>query len=241
MATTRWPTALTVLNQAASELGQTESSDPYAESGAFWVQLRALLNRAGKHLVKLREWPQLVKQYTFPTVSGTTAYDLPADFASMIDQSGWNQTDENELKGPISPQRWEYLDASGITPTISIEFRQAQGKLWVFDPPNAQTIAFEYQGRAWVVPTGQTAPANDTATAITDAIWFDELLIVALLVLFWREAKEEDTTIALARFKEELDLASAASTGGRVLDLGGSAPDFHFIDGSNVPDTGYGL
>ena len=90
----RQDTANTIINRVAVEVGLTAVTDPVADADPAFKQLTGLLTAAGQELVELHQWQVLRQEYEFTTVAATDTgiYDLPADFSYMIDQSGWDQT-----------------------------------------------------------------------------------------------------------------------------------------------------
>src|SRR5690348_1694823 len=116
-----YDTVANVLSDTAVELGLGEVSDVYGSTDANIVQLRTLLKRVGRSLAKQRAWKQLIKEHTF-TTTNTSTYDLPTDFGAMIDQTGWNRTQRRPL-GVLSPQEWQYLEASVAGTVYTVLFR----------------------------------------------------------------------------------------------------------------------
>jgi hypothetical protein len=55
-------------------------------------QLRGLLDSAGQELVELYEWVGLRRAWEITTVADQNEYDLPDDFAYMVNQTGWDRT-----------------------------------------------------------------------------------------------------------------------------------------------------
>ena len=87
--------------------------------------------------------------------------------------------------------------------------------------------------------THVTTNRSDTTSADGDIYLFDRRLMVAALKLAYQEEKGFDTTAALGRYQAALDAAKAADGAAPRLSFS-PRPQFKLIDGSNVPDTGYG-
>ena len=94
-----------IINQALVEVGLESVQDPFTSSDNAHKQMVALLNAAGKELVRMFQWQSLARKHVIdtPAPSGDGVYDLPEDFAYMIPQTHWNETDAVPLFGPTSP------------------------------------------------------------------------------------------------------------------------------------------
>lgn len=163
-----WPTAQSVLAQAAVELGLVGSPDDlgdnaYDSTDANIVQLRALLKKAGRDLLAEAQWSQLRQEYSILTESAADAtannhqtlgaFVLPADFAEMIDQTGWNRTNRLPLGGGLSEQEWQYLSSRLAGVVWTVLFKPRQGLFWLYpstSTPAAQAITFAYKSSWWV-------------------------------------------------------------------------------------------
>lgn len=152
--------ASSIINDVAVELGLAESTDPFNDPNPNFVQLCRLLKSAGRDLVHEFQWPHLIKEYQFTTVTGQFYYPLPADFHEMIDQTGWNRTTRLPMGGPISPQEWQYLSARLSSVIFTVLFRPQQQMMHLY-PANGnltggQTMAYEYMSKSWVAQTAAT-------------------------------------------------------------------------------------
>lgn len=245
MAVTRFPTAGDVINQVALEVGLPAAAggNPFSTLDGNFLQLVGLLNTAGRELVEVHPWQSLIVQGSITTQEGDSGvYELPDDFAYMIDQSQWNRTQRLPAQGPLSAQEWEYLSSRQLgAQTIYAQFRQAQGKLWLWPqpPPVGQTITYEYISRAWVT-TSDGEPA-DSCGGPADRIKYEPLLIQRLLKLKYLAAKSFDTTLAQNEYTTLLNSRTSKDAGGGVLSLNGPRSLDRLLSGrSNIPDTGYG-
>jgi hypothetical protein len=260
MSLTRYDTAGNILNGSAIELGLGSQADPFASPDPNWRQLVALLNHAGRDLMR-RDWRQLVVTsqlvkngtWTLPAgwsvVAGTTDdLSVPQDFRCLIDQSGWNQSTRLPLGGPLTPQLWEYRKSSPVG-SIFAEFRMDTNRLRLLPTPLPNyTIQLEYQSRAWVIPAGTglgdgntLGPAGaDAVTAASDYVLFDPELASHALKLAWKREKGFDTTTAQEDFDEDLARCLEDQISARVLGTTGPRANPHLIDIMNLPDTGFG-
>lgn len=236
-----WDAVAELISDAGIELGLISAAitDPYASSDPNILQLLALLKSGGRRLARLRDWTCLQKEYTFPTVASTATYALPSDFKNMIPQTGWNRTTVWPTN-PVSPQRWQYLQAVPVTSTLYVEFRQKGGDLVITPTPTGVgTIAFEYASTSWVKPSGQTSPTTDLTATNTDVVCFDNLLVVAMLKLAYLRSKKMDYSAEQEEYDSALAQAMSADATGPVLGLNGEN-ETPLLGYYNIPDTGYG-
>lgn len=238
----RYDTALNVLNDAAVELGLASSVDPFSSTDPNWIQLVRLIKSVGRELVQEYRWSQLQREAMIATVLGQAEYSLPADFVSMVPQTGWHRTSEWPWRGPIDGEAWQYIQATDMASVVGVYARFWADKIYLHPTPTADgdSLAYEYASRYWVVPLGQTAPTADEPTATTDTLWFDPLLLVAALKLKWKEANGFDTTAVLAERNRALNMARSHQSPKPVLHLGHPEPLVRFLDLSNAPDSDYG-
>lgn len=244
MALARYKTVGEILNKAGLALGLEEVADPVASSDAEWKRLVQLLNDAGQDLAQTYEWSNLLVEKIITGDGVTTTYDLPADFAGMVEQTGWNRNTLFPLAGPLSPQLWQYRTANAVKP-IYAEFRMDQNQIRFLQAiASGQVVAFEYKSRAWLRPAasglgnGNTLgiAGSDEVAVTGDFVLFDPLLARTAVVLAWREENGFDTTKAQEAYQRALDRAQDRSQSMPVLRLSRRRSRIRFISGSNVPD-----
>jgi hypothetical protein len=244
----RWDTAGDIVNDAASEVGLTPVTDPFASSDPAFVQICRLLTTSCRELIGIHQWQKFIGDHEIVTNAAIDdgQYDLPADFLYMIDQTGWSSSQNLPLTGPLTAQEWTYIVNSGLGPqTLYITFREREGQFWILpnDPvPDAVTISFEYVRNTFCQPVGITDPASFTnrVTDTDDTILFPPILIVKLLKLRFLEAKGFDTTTALGQYNTALATWVPKDKSAPVLNMSRVTRTFPYLDYRNVPDTNYG-
>ena len=108
MSVTTTLTVNEILNRVAIEVGLDAVTDPFASQSQHFVQMRGLLQISGEELCMAFPWEFLVKTFQFTVAGGDDGeYALPDDFQSFIDQTGWNNTTQEPLIGPLTAQEWE--------------------------------------------------------------------------------------------------------------------------------------
>lgn len=231
-----------ILNRVAVEVGFTPVADPWADDDQHWLQMRYLLQTAGDELVMGHPWEFLNKSHQITTAALDSGdYDLPADFIDMIDQTGWELSNNVPLSGPLSAQQWTYLLGRNlVSTTIYASFRIKEGKFSIFPqpPPEGLDINFEYQSNGWVTSGG--TPTN-VVTAGDDIILFDKTLISRYLKSKWLDAKGFDSTRASDDFSVIFSSLTGKDKGARVINAGRGRSGVRYLDNHwNSPHTGFG-
>ena len=237
-------TAGDIINRVAAEVGLRPVVDPYSELDDAFVQMQYLLDIAGEELVMAYPWEFLTKSHQILTALGDTGeYDLPEDFAYMIQQTGWERSENVPLGGGLTPQEWTYLEGRDLAQnTLYASFRLAQGKFNIYPtpPPVGLDINFEYISLVWteqpIVPlsTPQNEIKNNTL------ILFDKTLISRLLKAKFLEASGFDASKAQADFAVMFNMMTGKDKSPSILNQGGGRRGFPYLDGYNIPDTRYG-
>jgi len=245
MAVTRYITAEDVINRAAVQCGLTSSSDVFASTDTNFIQLRSLLTQCGQELLESHEWEYLRREHSIVTSSADDgSYALPSDFAYMINQTGWDRTNDLPVSGPLSAQQWQYLKGRGFSnSTIYVSFRIMQNEFHVYpdDPvPDALSIYFEYISRNWVIPASDPSSYEDKVQANGDTILFTPVMIVQYLKFKFLEAKGFDSASALAAFKTSYMKETGLNQGAPILNAGAINNRFPLLDHRNIPYTNFG-
>ena len=235
-----------IISQAAVEVGLIPVSDPVASSSEEWIQLTALLTSAGRELVELHAWQALMKPYEITTSnSDSGTYDLPEDFAYMIDQTGWDRSNRVAVGGPLSAQDWSYLLGRDlISQSIYVSFRLVEGKfdLYPQPPPDGLEIRFEYISLNWVVEAGSPTPNQDKIIAGSDLVLYNPTLITKFLKAKFLEAKGFDSTAARLEFDHMFGARTGKDEGAPILNAANNSRGFPYLHPYyNTADTGFGL
>lgn len=262
MAVTRYATAGSIINDAASELGLGTQPDPYSSSDPNFQQLVAFLKSRGQEIVHSHDWRHLITEWNFTTgtgepLPGAGIYALPGDFEEMVDQTGWDRTRRRPLGGPLSPEEWQYLKAWQVGVIFTALFRLNTNELWLYPqpPPAGINIALEYKSSSWVIPVAQAGNAgdyntlgpagSDTPAATGDICLFDPLLLRYAVKLAWKKEKGFDTSAAQQDYDSTFEKVIGHTTGAPVLStvgprLGVPRLNTRYLDRFNSPDTNYG-
>lgn len=208
-------------------------------------QMLAMLNYAGRRLIKpiqTYRWSMLAKTWELTTIPGQTVYDLPPDWDSFEDLTGWNFSSRLPMLGPATDPQWQTLKARNLgTSTISVIYRVRGGKFEIYDSSSdPQDLRIDYTSRAWVRSGADPLIFRDSVIADDDVVLFDSDMVVAALKLRFLTAKGFDNTSALADYQVAIEAAICADTDAPVLTFNTNDTYPLISTQFNVPDSNYG-
>lgn len=166
-----------------------------------------------------------------------TKYSFPSDYDRPQDKTQWDKTQHWEMRGPTSPQLWQWLKSGYISTGPRIRFRPMGGLFQIWPAiAEAHYLGFEYISNAWV--RGADGTLKDSFTADTDTCIFDDRMMITGLKAAYQKAKglgDEFTE----QYKNLLDIAKANDSGSETLSM---CPRLEtvLIGWDNIPDSGYG-
>lgn len=178
---------------------------------------------------------------------GQIKYALPTDIRSFINATYWDRNFRWPMLGPLSPVEWEVI-VSGISPVgPRIRFRVVNNEMEIQPlPGEGQTdqIAYEYVSNAFCTDSSGTP---NTAVggvckfaADTDLYrWPENTLRLGIKYRFLK-AKGLAWGDEYKEYTDARDFQLSVSGGSRSLRMNAVASGLHFLNYSNVPDTGYG-
>ena len=242
----RLSSANNIINRVAVEIGLNKDPDPVSSQDEVFVQLKGLLDSAGQELVELNHWQIMDRQFSFTTQAGDTGiYDLPDDFSAMIDQTGWDRTNNLPIGGPLSSQDWAYLEGRDlVSQKIYASFKLEDNKLYLFPqpPPVGIDISFEYASRSWVAQATNTTNRFDIVQTGSDIVLYEPILIVKMLKVKMLEAKGFDASAARNEFELMFDSRTGRDTGASILSAGRNSRGFPYLTPyGNTGDTNFGV
>jgi len=237
-------TAQDILNGVAVEVGLGASNSPFSDTNPIYGQLIRLLNVAGRELIELYPWQEMIRNFDMTTAEGDTGdYELPDDFAYMINQTNWNRTQRLPMGGPLSNQQWEFLKGRKMAQnTIYLQFMQQNNKFKVFPqpPPVGFNLNFDYMSRGWVIPASEPTEFADKVVAGGDLVLYEPILVSRFLKLRFLQAKGFDATKAMDDFAQSFDARTGHDKGAPMLNLNGVPSPLRYLNYYNLPDTHYG-
>ena len=241
----RFKTVNDICNQVAIEVGIPKTADVFSSTDIAFEQLTTLCDATGYEFLQDNAWEGLTREFNFVTAEGDDGkYALPDDFGYMINQTGWDRTNNVMLGGPLSPQEWTYLLGRDlVSQTIYATFREVENQFWLFPqpPPVGLEITFEYISRNWVLVNGTPGQFADKVVQPADVILYEPFLFERLLKVRFLEARGFDTTAAALSYQKAMQSWTAKDKGAPILNAGRTYGGVPYLDGfRNTPDTGFG-
>jgi hypothetical protein len=239
----------TALELVQNVLGQLALPVPLAAVSGIGdetaQQMLRLLTWSGRKLLKPQRtcrWQHLLRTWQLTTLPAQTLYDLPDDWDSFEDLTGWNFTSRLPMLGPATDPQWQCLKARNLgSSTISVIYRTRGGQFEIYNAfSDPQDLRIDYSSRAWVQDAAVMGEYRDYIDADDDRVLFDAELMTALLKLQFLTAKGFDTTAAQAEYDELLEAAIGTDTDAPVLRVSRSDTYPLISTAFNAPDTGYG-
>lgn len=171
---------------------------------------------------------------------GQAAYSLPSDFEYFALQTFWDNAYRWELLGAISAQEKQILRYGVTAPVVNRTFYIRNNKMWLVPTPttNGDLIAYDYYSNAWCQSAGGTAQTEWTAD--TDTYLLDEDCFIQGMKWRYLRAKGLNYDQEYADYESDKARVISRTGGERVLSLTGGSHFNRFIDGCNIPETGYG-
>lgn len=196
-------TLLTIVQEAASELGLRQP-DSVAGSTDLTAQiLYRLANQVGKHLMRYHDWQALIVQKTFTSLATQVQTNAlpPNDYDRMIyNAEVWNRTSLQRFAGPTPQRYWAELANGTLTSAAPGFWRIIGDQLNILPVMTAgQTIAFEYISKRFC--TAADATPQSSFMADTDIALIDDELFV--LEMVWRFRKSR----GFAQYAEDMETA----------------------------------
>lgn len=151
------------------------STDPNA------LQWLHCLYDVARDLRQFGIWPQQKRTHTFTTVSSQASYQLPRDFYAFLLGTHWDQTNDIELRGPVSDEDWNMRVYGVSVSTGDYAYRifggdehpgvTDSGQFWLNPTPDStDTISFDYVSRnvfwptIWLASTAFAAASHCSAS-----------------------------------------------------------------------------
>jgi hypothetical protein len=176
---------------------------------------------------------------TVALVFGQIAYDLPSDFEYFVDKTFWDNRYRWALIGPITAQEKQILRYGVIASGPRNKFYIRQNKMWL-DPVPAESfmIAYDYFSNAPIATNG--GGYSKTWTSDNDTYLLDEDCFIQGMKWRFLRAKGLDYSEEYTSYTGDIERTIARDGGSRDLPIGGGGYQAHFLDGGNIPETGFG-
>ena len=233
---------LTLLADAAVELGFAAPSAIFTSTDATVKLLRVIASKEGKDLARRFDWQILQKEGTFTTVAAETQVAAVtttfSDFGHIVNGSMWDRTESRQVRGPLTPDGWQQKKAATAQITIGHYFRIRGGALLFFStPPAGDSIYFEYISNKWCQSSALVAQTDWAADADTALI--DEEIIRLGVIWRYRKAKGLDYGEDFRTYEMAVQDVFGPDAGRSTVDMTGVDMDLGL--GVNLAEGGWSL
>lgn len=238
-------TLLSICQDVTDDIGISKPNIIVGNTDETARRLLAQAKAALKSLGKANNWLALNTEHTFSTVASQDDYSLPSDFGRLQNQTLWDRSNFEELRGPLSPRQWQEYKSSILASTVTTwkkyRIRNVSGtvKFSIHPTPDSvENLVFEYISNNFCETsggTGQTTWAADTDVGVVS----EDLLFLGTR---WRMLRRLGMSYE-EEYNEYMDeLEQEISRDGGAPVLGVAQDTFYRLINprDNVPDTGYG-
>lgn len=172
-------------------------------------------------------------------IFGRAAYPLPSNFEYFVEKTFWDNRYRWELIGPITAQEKQILKYGVIASGPRNKFYVRKNMMWL-DPIPASVfkIAYDYYSNSPI--STSTGSFSQTWTSDNDTYLLDEDCFIQGMKWRFLRAKGLDYIEEYDAYEGDVSRTISRDGGSRDLPLGDNLRRIHFLNGGNIPDTGYG-
>ena len=239
----RYDTVLNIIRSVAGVIGIERPTVAVASSDLDVVQLVEMLVAKGRELADDHAWQQFERKGTV-TIGPDTENGilLPLDWGGFISRTGWDESGDARLSGPMDAVSWQTLTVADMVGNVLHMRYRVRGSELFFEtyPEESTDISFEYYSRGWVQDFNIATPSfKDFCEHDSDIVLFDSLMMQYAVRMMWLESKGFDTAAATKDYLRRFNAVRTKDKDAPVLTLNRRA-GVRLIDACNVPETGFG-
>jgi len=225
---------LTLVQAACNRLGLAQPSLVMNSGDDTIRNIRALVNQEGRELAARGTWQRLTREHSFTTVAQTVQTGaIPTDFNRFVNNTVWNYTEQEMLRGPLSPQEWQMLSAGLVAPP-DLYFRVRGNDFLILpDPPAGETIKYEYVSSWWVDIDDDGIGEGDAFGADTNTSLIPEEILTLGIVWRWLKRNRMAYQDEFAEYNMQVNQALGRDGGKRAINMGAGAWE-RLGDGANT-------
>lgn len=231
------------IQESCRQLGLPVPKSAFGSGDQTAELMGSVANLAGILLTDQFNWQDLQKSFTVTGDGVKTIFDLPPDFASFVDNTGWSLT----IRRPVvvlNAQQWAAI-ASWLSQSFYINpaCRIYQNALQFMTAPPIGNITFQYRVADWVIDGDNPALFKSIITKDSDVPRFDWLIMLLAIKVKWLEQKNMSTNAAQSDLQDRYFQLTQKDEIAPILTLSGPIPGgFRYLDNFyNTPDTDLGF
>jgi hypothetical protein len=208
-------TLLSVCQEAAIELNQTEPAQIFAATDTFPKELRVQANKSAVALMKAYDWQVLTKRATVTGNGVSTSFTLPTDYDRMAAKTNLASNASNiDLVRATDLDQWDYFQ-NHLSTTVPGYWMILGGQMQVTPAP-AMGVVHSY----YYISNNVVSGSKPTFTADTDTMAIPERLLTLSLIWRWRASKRMEYAEDMQNFEIAFGEETAKDKGSRVLVAG---------------------
>jgi hypothetical protein len=227
---------LTIVQRTCGLLGLNQPTVVVSSPDKQIQQLYQIANEEGADLASSFDWQRLTRQWTFTTVDDPVQpLAVPEDWNRYLHNSQFNRTTLRPVYGPITPQRWQAIQVYPQFSGVFIGWRLRDGDYLVTpNPPDGQTVAYEYVSSYWA--KSDTGDAKEYFTADSDTTYLIERLFILGIRWRWKSAKGLVYAEDMKTYEMEKERAQSRDGGSTSIQTGGAD---YYDWRANLPDGNF--
>lgn len=233
---------LEICQNVADDVGVERPATIIGNPDRTAKRLLAAANRECQVLAK-QDWSVLQREHEYQTIASQGAYDLPADFESLLSDTSWDRTNYWLMRGSLTAKEWQWRKSAIIATTaFRKQFRIKRGasnkRQYFIDPVPTDVTdqVFEYKSNGWA--QSSTGVIQNRWLADTDTPLLDEDLVE--MGVLWRYLKRIGQSY-IEEFNESSLIVRQMLAQDRAAPTLIPKTNAFVIGAVNVPDGNYGL
>ena len=234
-----YATILEEVQDALIQLSQPKPVGVFDSNDKNAILMGSLGNMIGPQL-QIEAWQQFRDTYDVIGDGVQTSFDLPDDYSRIVDNTGWSRA----IRRPvvvITAQSWAAIEAwIGQSFYVNPAARIFDDKMFFISPPaDGDVIRFEYVTKNWVLDEdGVTKKYRLENNG--DKPLYDSQMFMLALKLKWAGNKGMPTQEYQQDFDERFSQMMQSNQTATNLSLNGGLGGWRYLNGWNLPNTGYG-
>ncbi len=208
-------TVLSVCQEAAVELSQTEPTTLFSTTDKFAKELRVQANESAVAIAEAYDWQKLTVRGTVTGDGSDASFELPTDYDRMALKTNLASSASNlDLVKATDLDQWDYFQNHGSS-TVPGYWIVLGGELQINPAPATGVVHSFYYISKNVVTGGQTAFDADSDTFV-----LPERLLKLSIIWRWRASKRMEYAEDMQNFEIALSKAVTKDKGSRILVVG---------------------
>jgi hypothetical protein len=181
----------------------------------------ALCNKSLQSVSFKKDWPTLIREYTFYTVVDQPTYPLPADFHHLVAPSAWNAAQYYAMKGSLTSMQWYRRVINGFLDWRSGFRLDTVGKTFQISPTPSAPLEIVFMYVTNLIANDVNGVAIPKFAQDTDVPLIDEDLVELDFNWRWRQKKGLDFSAEIAELTGTMNTRMAQYLGMGELRVGG--------------------